>query len=277
MPAMTIKTDSAIISTSPDSNLALTSAWRWGVPLIALMGLLVLLVLGDNVPLFYFMNRIMFYAPDSLWIHLSLLADGLMVVLYVLPFLGRRPDVVWQYVLATLLAGMYVPVMKEAFSVLRPPAVLSMDSFHLIGPALQSNAFPSGHTTAIFVLAGLVCLNRNSNWIKTGALLVAILVGLSRIANGVHWPLDVLAAAAGGWIIAIAAVWLSQYWHFGMNLRVQRVFALLLTPLAVWAAWTLWHDLEHVYPGTGLMQLVIFISAVALSLPGQLRLFNLKY
>ena len=275
MHAMTITTDPAKTALLK-SVVAANSAWRWAVPFLALMALLILLVLNDNVRLFYFLNRIMSHASDGLWIHLSLLADGLLVVLYILPFLGRRPDVVWQYILASLLAGLFVQIMKESFSALRPPASLSMDSFHLIGPALQNNAFPSGHTTAIFVLAALVCLHRIPEWIKFSVLLLAVLVGLSRIAMGVHWPQDVLAAATGGWLVAIGAVWLSQHWRFGLNIRAQRVFALILTPLAVWSVWILWQDLDHVYPDTGVMKVLLLVVCIGLSVPGQLRLFNLK-
>jgi membrane-associated phospholipid phosphatase len=256
--------------------VAFNSAWRWGVPLLAMVALAVLLMLGDNVPLFYYMNRVMSYASDSLWIHLSLVGDGQFVILFVLPFLGRRPDVVWQYMLATLLAGLFVYGMKELFSTLRPPASLLAGSFHLIGPDLQNNAFPSGHTTALFVLAGLACLHRINVWIKIAILVLAIFVGFSRIASGVHWPMDVLGAATGGWIIAIAAVFLSQYWRAGLNVWVQRVFALILTPLSVWSVWTLWHHYEKVYPGTGVMQVVVLVACLALSVPGQLRLFNLR-
>lgn len=282
MLAMDTKTKSINSSFSPDATVGSGSPWRWAVPLISALALMVLLVLGDNVPVFYFMNRIMSHADDALWIHLSLLGDGLTVTMFVLPFLGRRPDVVWQYVLATLIGGIFVQGMKEAFSALRPPASLIEGSFHLIGPALQNNSFPSGHTTAIFILAGLVCLHRINVWGKSGAwikfsvLLVAIFVGLSRIANGVHWPVDVLSAAGGGWLIAIAAVWLSDYFQVGMNVWAQRLFAVIFTPLSLWAVWILWHDLESVYPGTNLMKFSLLLICLVLSVPGQLRLFNFR-
>ena len=278
---MTITTDPVkeslqSASTLADTTVSFSSAWRWGVPLFTMVALAILLASGDNVPLFYFMNRIMGYASDGLWTHLTLLGDGLLVIMFVLPFLGRRPDVVWQYMLATILAGLFVYGMKELFSTLRPPASLLTGSFHLIGPALQNNAFPSGHTTAFFVLAGLVCLHRTNVWIKFAVLLLAILVGLSRIANGVHWPLDVLGAAMGGWIVAIVAVWLAQYWRAGLNVWVQRILALILTLISVWAVWTLWHHYDDVYPGTHVMQVLLLVTCLALSVPGLLRLFNLK-
>ena len=259
-----------------DLSVARNSLWRWAVPLFVGIGLALLLLSGTNVAMFHWTNRIFSYANDGLWTHLSLLADGLFLILLVLPFFGRRPDIVWQFLLATLLAGLYIPSMKELFSELRPPAVLLEGSFHLIGPALQNNAFPSGHTTAAFIVAGIVCLQRIDVRIKLAALLLAVMVGFSRIADGVHWPLDVLGGAFGGWLIAIGAVWLSQHWRAGMNIKVQRAFALILVPLSLWGIWLLWQQHDDVYPGTGLFKAISFVVCLGLAVPGLLRLFGLR-
>lgn len=276
MTAMISTTDHIIAPLLEDKTVAINSLWRWGVPTFALIALIFLYAIGQNVPVFYFMNRIMAYANDGVWIHLSLLGDGQLVIIFILPFLGRRPDVVWQYVLAFVLAGIFVPGMKEVFSVLRPPASLLVDSFHLIGPELRNNAFPSGHTTAAFILAGLVCLQRVNVWIKIAVLALATLIGLSRIASGVHWPLDVLGAIFGGWMVAIGAVWWAHYWRGGLNIWAQRIFALIATPLSLWAIWSLWVHLDDVYPDTGILKVILLLSCLGLSVPGQLRLFNLK-
>lgn len=249
-------------------------AWPWAVPLFSLAALAVLAMLDGNVALFYFMNRIMAHAGDALWIHLSMLGDGKIAILFILPFLGRRPDVVWQFILAILLVTLWVQGLKEIFSHARPPATLAMDSFHLIGPALQNNSFPSGHTTTIFLLAGLLCLQRVNHWVKFAVLILAVLVGFSRIASGVHWPLDVLAGALGGWLVAMVAVWLGQYWRAGLNIWAQRAFALITTPLSIWAVWSLWHDYDDVYPGTTWLKVILLGGCLILSLPGQLRLFR---
>lgn len=257
-------------------TVGINNPWSWLVPLFAGVMLPMLLLTGSNVELFYWMNRVFSHVDDGFWTHFSLLADGQFLILFVLPFFGRRPDVVWQFLLTALLAGLYVPGLKELFSELRPPAVLLEGSFHLIGPALQNNAFPSGHTTIAFALAGLLCLHRVHNGIKFVALLLAVFVGFSRIANGVHWPLDVLAGALGGWLVAIGAVQLSGYWTAGLKVRAQRAFALLLGPLAVWGIWSLWQHHDDVYPGTGVMKVIFLLICLGWSVPGFLRLFNLR-
>lgn len=252
----------------------LKSWWRWGVPLFALAGLAVLLLTGQNISLFLWMNRLFAHAPDTLWTHFSLLADGQFIIMFMLPFIGRRPEVVWQFLLALILGGLYVPGMKELFSELRPPGLLEEGTFHLIGPALQLNSFPSGHTTAAFAIAGLVCLYRLDYRFKIAAIILATIVGFSRIANGVHWPLDVLGGMIGGWLIANAAIWWSWHWQGGMQLTVQRVFAAILLPLSLWGVWSLWMHLDDVYPGTGLMKIVFLVTCAGLSVPGLLRLYG---
>ncbi len=76
-----------------------------------------------------------------------------------------------------------------------PEAIVAPDEriFH--------NSFPSGHTTTAFALAFwlfmLTCHTRY-RWWGYSALMLAGLVGLSRIYRGVHYPSDVLVGALIG-------------------------------------------------------------------------------
>lgn len=245
------------------------NVWLWGMPLFALLGMAGLYLSGENIALFLAMNRAMATAGDAFWSHVTILGDSVIAIMFILPFLHRRPDVVWQFVLTVFFAGVTVYLLKDP-DILRPPAVLDVGSFHVIGPALRHVSFPSGHTTTAFLLAGLFCMNKASSSVKALVLLLALMAGLSRIACGVHWPVDVLGGMFFGWLAAGAGIWLGRRWLVGLDIRAQRVFALLFTLVAVWSPF--YYD--NAYPGTGLMQFAITAICLALSVPGQLKLFG---
>jgi membrane-associated phospholipid phosphatase len=64
------------------------------------------------------------------------------------------------------------------------------------------NSMPSGHTTASF--AGLVMIGILFPRIKWATWAIAIIIGLSRICYGAHWPTDVILGAFIG--IAVANI-----------------------------------------------------------------------
>jgi undecaprenyl-diphosphatase len=75
----------------------------------------------------------------------------------------------------------------------------------------KANSFPSGHTSTSFAVALTIIFLRGSaaNWAERfGWLMLAAMVGLSRVYRGVHWPTDVLAGACCG----IAAACVIELW-----------------------------------------------------------------
>lgn len=107
-------------------------------------------------------------------------------------------------------AGLLTQALKALF--LRPrPWVYFMDDIlrgsltvHCLFHIRTARSFPSGHTTAIFALAvALIGLyGRRMRFM----LLLAGLVGLSRIYCGAHFPSDVLAGAIIGSLFSYATL-----------------------------------------------------------------------
>ncbi|WP_295446043.1 phosphatase PAP2 family protein [uncultured Thiodictyon sp.] len=136
--------------------------------------------------------------PQWVWAWLTALGGDLAPFALGLFFARRYPRVFWALVLGGVVAVAYSRGLKPLFDTLRPPAVLPPDSFNLIGPALRKLSFPSGHS----VTAGLFCgvfVYYARHWeARTLWVLLALLVGLSRVAVGVHWPVDVAFGLGGG-------------------------------------------------------------------------------
>ncbi|MGC9523420.1 MAG: phosphatase PAP2 family protein [Anaerolineae bacterium] len=104
--------------------------------------------------------------------------------------------------------------LKAAFQRLRPDVVPH-------AAYATSPSFPSGHTmmsavtylTLAVLLAGMEEQQRVRVYLVGLAISVSLLVGVSRIYLGVHWPTDVL----GGW--AFGAAWALFWWWAARSLR----------------------------------------------------------
>src|SRR3989339_442841 len=103
------------------------------------------------------------------------------------------------------LSAMDSLIMTLVVFRLRPFA--SLDGVNLlIDPPLFAKSFPSDHTTLAFAVAvSVLMINRR---LGIPALIVAAVVGLSRVFVGVHFPIDVLVGAALGtsWAVAVAVI-----------------------------------------------------------------------
>lgn len=112
-------------------------------------------------------------------------------------------DAIWLIALQ-ISANLVLQILQFAFHRARPEPF-----FGVAKPT--SYSFPSGHAllSTVFYLSLAILMTRNPV-IRTAAALLAVLIGLSRVYLGVHYPTDVLAGFAGG------VFWLSA-WVYGIN------------------------------------------------------------
>jgi membrane-associated phospholipid phosphatase len=195
---------------------------------------------GNNINAFFFINSLgTDFGLDkaALWVNfwagMSLLADTLPAVVLLLPFVWRKPELVWVAVLAGIAATLVVHDIKPALNLARPAGVYPESLLHIIGHTLTSKAFPSGHATTALVTAGVFALALRLPW--WGMLLavgLALIPTLSRIIVGAHWPQDILAGALIGWLAAGLGMRLLRC--FPLNVRWGRpILALILLVCAV--------------------------------------------
>jgi undecaprenyl-diphosphatase len=131
--------------------------------------------------------------------------DVILLLLFVL--LRRFRDSLF-FGLAVIGSGVLNIVAKNHFARMRPDLWLS------ITPE-TTYSFPSGHamgSATLGVAVILLCWPTRWRWpVTIVSLIFVLLVGVSRVYLGVHYPSDILA----GWTAAIA-------WTFGMYALVDR-------------------------------------------------------
>jgi undecaprenyl-diphosphatase len=119
------------------------------------------------------------------------------------------------YVAAAVVTGTILShLMKAGFDRPRPDLVAH-------GQHVYTASFPSGHSmvsaivflTLGALLAGTLKKRTERTYVMVLAMLLALMVGLSRIYLGVHWPTDVL----GGW--AVGTGWALVCWAISRHLR----------------------------------------------------------
>lgn len=174
--------------------------------------------------------------PDPLWAAITLLGNGGMLFACLALAWRQRPDWLMAGLCALPFATLYSRALKHLIVSPRPAGILPAEQLHIIGERLLNHSFPSGHTVSAFVVAGIILLaGRPPRSIAVLAIVLAGLVGLSRIAVGAHWPTDVLAGAAGGWLAGALGVALARRWAWTRSLRAEQLMAVavLLTSLTL--------------------------------------------
>ncbi len=113
-------------------------------------------------------------------------------------------------------------IMKPLFARERP---FEDEDVELLIAEPTDHSFPSGHTMASFTAAATL-MGLFGGWIGIISLLIAVLIGWSRLYLYVHHPSDVLAGAVFGWILgslclplwAEAAVKLAEFTVFMLGM-----------------------------------------------------------
>lgn len=156
-----------------------------------------------------------------LFIQESVRADWLDAFMKAVTFLGNGG---WFFIVLGIALAVYPKTRVYGFLVLAALAVDAVvlnlglknlvqrarpydqfsDLIPLVG-RLKDFSFPSGHSGCAFAVAGIFCIvppggKRVFGWIM---LVLAVMIGFSRLYVGVHFPTDVLAGAVIGFLSAV--------------------------------------------------------------------------
>ncbi len=116
---------------------------------------------------------------------------------------------------AAITAYALAKIFKEIFPNPRPFEVLT--DANILYEHGGGDSFPSGHATFFAALATAIYFyhKKIALWYAIGALLI----GLSRIVVGIHWPLDILVGYILGGIIGTAVYFSYKTYFLGRQLQ----------------------------------------------------------
>ena len=123
---------------------------------------------------------------------------------------------------ALIIIGLVTLFFKEILARPRPYELIDSGVFPLV---LESTyGIPSGHASITLVVWGYFALWMRKRAITIIVIIYVILMGLSRMYLGVHFPQDVIA----GWLLGLVVLWafatyaerVGRWWHT-QSLRVQ--------------------------------------------------------
>ncbi len=149
---------------------------------------------------------------DAVWFALSSrvfgVLSGVVMALWLIARFRRKS--LWPLfelgVAIALADGLGARVIKPFFSRMRPSFSLAPEAVRVLSPAGNVGSMPSLHSANAFAVATVVALLVPRAGRITYPL--AILVALSRVGVGVHWPSDIVVGALLGSSLGAGVVWL---------------------------------------------------------------------
>lgn len=114
-----------------------------------------------------------------------------------------------------IMGCVWNPLVKNIFVRRRPyfdsPGVKCLkpveENYDIYDMKAQGYSFPSGHSTTSVASTGSLAYFFRKKWLTIIAIVLPLLVGLSRVSLGVHYPTDVIC----GWTLGVAVVLLVPF------------------------------------------------------------------
>ncbi len=146
---------------------------------------------------------------------------GLLVLVLVVMFCWKK-KAGQKLALVVSCVNMWLPMIKSV--VLRPrpymeypdrlkPLALSDERAAAMDVAAQGYSFPSMHSGSVSAVYFWLAKEVKKNWLWIVAGVLTVLVGVSRVVAGMHYPTDVLAGWILGFVVIGVFMLLDRYVH----------------------------------------------------------------
>lgn len=173
--------------------------WLFGVFLIAALAIW---IFNLNQTLFFTINSWHVLLPIQIWRGINSLSDSKH---FILPVLLLIATLIWRRDMLTrvflLIVAYYVifALLKVVVHEARPYMMLPGGSFYWLNQyedavKVAHKSFPSGHAGNAAIFAFALSSFTSRRWLKVLLFMFVVIVCLSRICTGWHWPLDVISS-----------------------------------------------------------------------------------
>jgi membrane-associated phospholipid phosphatase len=179
------------------------------IPLILIFIPIYYLSVKFNRDIFHHINGFQSQIFGYPMIFISAMADGLFVLMISSAVYKKKKGYFWTFILAYLLTSLIVQFFKHYFHFGRPLMHYSKDEIYTSGDKLTRLSFPSGHSASAMVLAWYLAEGLKTRW-KSIIFFLGVTAGISRIYIGAHYPRDVTAGLAIGFLVSFIVFTVSK-------------------------------------------------------------------
>ena len=151
------------------------------------------------------------------------MGDGFFLFPLGMLLVWKNPARQQSLVITIVLAALALNISKHVIDATRPLGILGEALGYGSRARCQKPEHASGHTGTTVVLTGLALLFSGKR-VATAAIVLAALTGLSRIAVGAHWPVDVVAGAWIGLVCSALGAMISARFNAGIAIRSFYIF-----------------------------------------------------
>ena len=198
---------------------AKTGQLRFIAALVALTAIWLAMLLGGNGPIDAGIYRALYVGHHPTLVPIARFFTALgeptvlisaSVVVAILLWVAGHRHLPFAFVAITMAGRGLSEAQKYWIARARPDL-----ETHMV--VVKTSSFPSGHANSsmIFYLALALILASGTKWrgaAVAGALALSLMVGLSRVMLGVHWPSDVVGGWAFGMLWVLLTLRLGQRW-----------------------------------------------------------------
>lgn len=138
-----------------------------------------------------------------------------------------------------------------------PKDIIKLPRPDIKGVSMPTYTFPSGHVSGAVSVWGYLAVRIQKCWLWIGALLVIVLVGLSRIMLGYHFPGDILGGIVAGIMFLflffeLGVTLIEKRWDRRMHPALLKFIALVVPLLLSYVPASFAPNLMGYMAGTGL-------------------------